>query len=188
MATLDDLNRADDQTAFGYVSPLIERAPDIARRVAARRPFANLEALSSAIQDELSNLNEAESIALFREHPELAPENPLSMTAESQNEQGRMDLTCLQSEYRETLASMNSEYQKKFGFPFITALVRHPNMESVLDEFRDRLNAERDAEIRSAIEQVAAVSAARVRKTFEECHTGSSFDSDRKNRSGLHGG
>lgn len=168
MVTLCDLNRADDSTALSYVAPLIERAPVIARRVIDHRPFRDLDALAAAIHQELSNLSEAESIALFRAHPELAPDNPLSMTAESQDEQGRLNLTSLQSEYRETLASMNAAYRERFGFPFIIALTLHSDMDSVLKEFAERLKSNRDTEIRAAIAQIGAVSAARVRSAFVE--------------------
>lgn len=187
MVTLDDLNRADDRTAFGYVSPLIERAPDVAWRVAARRPFADLEALSSAIREELASLNKTDSIVLFRQHPELAPDNPLSMTAESQSEQGRLDLTCLKTEYRERLAAMNAEYRQRFGFPFITALVRHPDIGSVLKEFTERLKADQASEIRSAIEQIAAVSAARVQGAFEERQNGNTDVRDVEDEGAQHG-
>ncbi len=164
--SLEDLNKADDRAAFDFVSPLIERAPSVAKRVAARRPFQDLDALSAAIRKELLRLEEAQKIELFRAHPELAPDNPLAMTAESQSEQGRLRLTSPQNEYRERLAAMNAEYRERFGFPFITALVRHSDMASVLDEFADRLTSDRASEISASIEQIAAVSAARVRAAF----------------------
>lgn len=168
MTSLEDLNHADDQTALGYIEPLIERAPEVAKRVVSHRPFRDLDALTTAIHRELIALSEADRITLFCAHPELAPDNPLTMTAESQVEQGRFDLTSPKSEYRDRLASMNAAYRQRFGFPFITALARHADLDSVIAEFTDRLKADRASEIRSAIDQISAVSAARVLAIFRQ--------------------
>ncbi|HPG21242.1 MAG TPA: 2-oxo-4-hydroxy-4-carboxy-5-ureidoimidazoline decarboxylase [Amaricoccus sp.] len=166
MGKLSDLNQADHDEAIAIVSPLIERAPQIAAKVAARRPFRTAEDLSHAISAELRELDEAARVALFRAHPELAPDNPLAMTAESQAEQGRLNLTARDTEHREDLAELNARYNDKYGFPFITALVRHKDMESVLQEFRTRLANDRESELEAAIGQITAVSAARVQAAF----------------------
>ena len=50
--------------------------------------------------------------------------------------------------------------------PFITALVRHPDIESVLTEFEQRLTHDRSSEIQQAIDQVALVSSSRVEASF----------------------
>ena len=166
MNKLNELNDADEEHAIAMIVPLIERAPEIARRVARRRPFVTSEGLASAIRDELLHLNEDERIDLFRAHPELAPDNPLAMTQESQNEQGRLNLTSQGSAYRSRLADLNQRYQERHGFPFITALVRHPTIDSVLSEFETRLASERSEEMQRAVEQVALVSSSRVEAAF----------------------
>jgi len=149
------------------LEPLIERAPVIARRVAKRRPFNNADDLRKAIRRELLSLNEEERVRLFRAHPELASVNPLSMTSASQSEQGRLNLTSDTNEFKARLDELNARYRGKFGFPFITALVRHKGMDSVLSEFETRLSADRESELEQALEQVAAVSASRVKAVFE---------------------
>lgn len=166
MDRLGELNAADDARALALVSPLIERAPHVARKVAQARPFANVEALGLAIRRELLGLDEAERVALFRTHPELAPDDPLSMTRESQGEQGRLDLTSAGNSHRARLAELNAAYRARFGFPFIIALVRHADMASVLAEFERRLAADRAAEIETALEEVATVSLSRLRAAF----------------------
>jgi OHCU decarboxylase len=166
MDRLSELNRADDERALALIEPLIERAPQIAERVARRRPFDSTDSLSEAIRDELVKLSEAERVTLFRAHPELAPDNPLAMTQASQSEQGRLNLTSNGNEYRTRLADLNARYRDRHGFPFITALVRHDNIDSVLEEFEARLNSNRDEELKRAIEQVAIVSSSRVLAAF----------------------
>ncbi|ETX11182.1 hypothetical protein MUS1_12340 [Marinomonas ushuaiensis DSM 15871] len=163
MNTLSKLNNAGDDLAVSMISPLIERAPHIAEKVSKHRPFADSHALCDAILCELLKLNEEESLTLFRAHPELAPNKSLSMTSASQQEQGRFDLTSQHNEHRTHLVTLNAQYQEKFGFPFIVALARHTNMESVIKNFETRLAGNRASEMKNAIEQIHAVSAARIK-------------------------
>lgn len=167
MDRLSELNSADDAHAIALIEPLIERAPQIAQKVALRRPFKSADSISRAISEELLKLDEAERVELFRAHPELAPDNPLAMTQESQSEQGRLNLTANSNAYRTRLTDLNARYRDRHGFPFITALVRHHNIESVLEEFEERLASDRVEEMRRAIEQVAIVSSSRVRLAFD---------------------
>jgi len=171
MDRLSELNFADEQRAIKLVAPLIERAPEIARKVARCRPFQSPDHLSEAIRSELLKLSEAERIDLFRAHPELAPDNPLAMTSESQSEQGRLYLTAHEGEYRARLSDLNARYREKYGFPFITALVRHPDIESVVTEFEARLTRDHKSEIQQTIDQIATVSSSRVRASFGSSDT-----------------
>ena len=168
MVTLAELNSADEELAGSIVTPLIERAPEIAIQVARRRPFENLDQLNDAIRRELLRLCDEERLELFRKHPELAPENPMTMTGESQSEQGRLNLTSDENEYRALLSELNAKYRLKFDFPFITALVRHPGMESVLAEFKKRIANDRKSEIKQSIEQIIIVSSSRAHALFAD--------------------
>lgn len=170
MDKLSELNAASEEQAICLLEPFIERAPEIAKRVASHRPFASVDHLRRIIHSKLLELSDSELVELFRAHPELAPKNPLAMTNASQSEQGRLNLTVDHSEYHERLDELNARYREKFGFPFITALVRHSDMDSVLSEFEARLSQERDTEIRRAVEQIMTVSASRVQKAFTAKH------------------
>jgi 2-oxo-4-hydroxy-4-carboxy-5-ureidoimidazoline decarboxylase len=174
MNRLSELNFADEEGAITMIAPLIERAPEIAIRVASHRPFRSSDNLSQAIRNELLSLGEAERIDLFRAHADLAPDNPLAMTSESQSEQGRLNLTSDQGKYQARLSELNTLYHKKYGFPFITALVRHSDIESVLMEFEARLASDRNSEIAQTIHQIATVSSSRVRASFGSSDTHSS--------------
>lgn len=176
MQKLGELNRANEERAAQLLEPLIERAPVIAQRVAKRRPFKSAEDIRKAIRSELHDLNKEERVQLFRAHPELAPTNPLSMTSASQSEQGRLSLTSQTNECKAQLDEMNARYRDKFGFPFITALVRHKGMDSVLSEFESRLAADLESEIERALEQVATVSLSRVEAIFECSRSAKSQD------------
>ncbi|SDZ32851.1 2-oxo-4-hydroxy-4-carboxy-5-ureidoimidazoline decarboxylase [Jannaschia faecimaris] len=166
MTRLGELNTINEEQAAEFLEPLIERAPNVAARVARHRPFNDLDGLQRAIQRELLALDEAESLDLFRAHSDLAPDNPLSMTGASQSEQGRLDLTDEGNTHRARLVDLNKRYRERFGFPFITALVRHHDINSVLAEFEGRLAEDRTTEIARAIEQISIVSLERVRLAF----------------------
>lgn len=166
MLSLRDLNTASEDRAAMMLEPLIERAPQIAGRVSRQRPFGDRIAIENAIRMELLALDESDMIELFRAHPELSPDNPMAMTPDSQSEQGRLNLTSQSHDYRARLAELNAAYTSRFGFPFITALVLHNDIHSVLAEFEARLAATRDEEVRRAIDQICHVSAARIRKAF----------------------
>jgi len=163
---LERLNAADSDKAIKLLEPLIERAPHIAQQVVRKRPFKDAKDISTAIAEELLRIDDESRIVLFNAHPELAPDKPLEMTQESQSEQARLHLTTEFNAEIEQLKKLNSQYKEKFGFPFITALVRHENLASVLDEFRARLSSAKKAEMDEAIDQVVIVSNARVLKSF----------------------
>jgi OHCU decarboxylase len=176
MVRLDELNIAAEERAVVILEPLIERAPEIARRVARHRPFSAADGISQAIRSELLKLETTSQIDLFRAHPELAPDNPLAMTCASQQEQGRLNLTSDRNKFRIRLADLNARYATKFGFPFITALVRHNDINSVLAEFEARLGNSREQEIQQAIDQICHVSSSRVQKAFGENSADASRD------------
>lgn len=161
-----ELNDAEEEQAIALVTPLVERAPEIATRVVRHRPFQSPDALFDVIRRELLELGETERINLFRAHPELAPDNPLAMTSESQSEQGRLNLTTHDNEFRARLSGLNRRYREKFGFPFITALVRHADIDSVLRELETRLERDRNSEIEEALGQISMVSHSRVHALF----------------------
>lgn len=167
MNRLDELNNADEERAIILVTPLVERAPKVAKRIVRHRPFETPGDLIEVIKSELLTLNEAERIDLFNAHPELAPDSPITMTNESQSEQGRLDLTSHDNAYKTRLSELNGRYRAKHGFPFITALVRHPNIDSVLSEFEERLVSDHDLEMQRAIDQIVMVSSARVQALFD---------------------
>lgn len=163
---LAELNQADEAVAAELLVPFIERAPDLAARIASHRPFARPEDLAEAIRSEIFELDTNDLVSLFLKHPELAPPAPESMTVESQLEQSRLGLATPPAGARERLAELNALYIRKFGFPFIVALHRHGDIASIIEAFERRLDATRDSEIATAREEVASVSRARVLDAF----------------------
>ncbi len=148
------------------IEPLIERSPQIASVVALKRPFADVADLSRTIEGALRDLDDMARIAFFRAHPELASDHPLAMTAESQAEQGRLNLTRAPTVAGQRIKEMNRRYREKFGFPFITAVVRHESIDSILNELEQRLTADLRDEMNSALDQIVIIIKARVANLF----------------------
>lgn len=161
---LERLNRGSDQQAQALLLPMIERAPDLAGRIAGFRPFATPEALADRIGAEVRGLNDATAIELFRGHPELAPAEPGAMTEASQDEQGRLGLHLGDTPVE--LAELNARYFDRFGFPFILALHEHADLTSVITTFRRRVEASLADEIAANKEEICSVARARVLRTY----------------------
>lgn len=92
---------------FGNV---IEHCPEAAKQVASKRPFATCEALKSAFDNYLDQLQTAEKEIILQKHPELAGKllDEGKLTGESRNEQKLAGLDCLNKEERQTLSNFNS--------------------------------------------------------------------------------
>ncbi|MBJ3777960.1 2-oxo-4-hydroxy-4-carboxy-5-ureidoimidazoline decarboxylase [Acuticoccus mangrovi] len=164
--SLGAINGADDAAAARMILPFIERSPLLAARVARHRPFADPHALADAVRTEIAALTPDELIAFLSGHPELAPVAPERMTAHSQQEQARLGLAVPDAAACARLAELNRRYRDKFGFPFIVALVRHPDLESVVGAFVRRLSSTAEEEMRAARDEIAAVSEARIVSTL----------------------
>lgn len=124
MTTLDSLNQASATTFADALAGIYEHSAWIPMRAAARRPFATLSALKLTLQSVVSAATDAERLALIRAHPELAGKAAIAgtLTAESSGEQATAGLDrCSKEEYA-TLQKLNTDYNARFGFPFILAV------------------------------------------------------------------
>ncbi len=162
---LETINAADEITAIELILPLIEMSPDIAAVTAAGRPFADPSDLADRIAHAVNALDDRSAVRLFMRHPELAPNDPASMTAASQTEQGRLGLNGNETA-RGELETLNRLYSEKFGFPFILALHEHADIASVLSAFRHRLASSQSEEIAENRRQICSISRARVMGAF----------------------
>lgn len=160
--SLAHLNAADPAACAAMLGPLVERSPWLAERIAAHRPFATPADLAAAIEATVLGLGAADRLLLLRAHPELAMPRPEAMTRASQSEQGRLGLTAPSDTLRARIETLNARYRARFGFPFIIALHRAPDLDTVLDRFEKRLLAPPEVEIMTALAEVVSVCRARV--------------------------
>jgi 5-hydroxyisourate hydrolase len=72
MPTIAEINRRDRMAFCAALVAIYERSPRLAERAYAERPFASLNALAHAMQEEVERAGGAAQLALVRAHPELA--------------------------------------------------------------------------------------------------------------------
>lgn len=133
---------------------IYEHSPWIALAAFARRSTLNLdtvEALHAAMKEAVEQAGDDRKMALIRAHPELAVAESLSK--ESTSEQKGAGLKdCTPAEFAEFKA-LNAAYREKFGFPFIVA-VKGLTRADILENFRARIQNDRDAEFATALNQI----------------------------------
>jgi N-carbamoyl-L-amino-acid hydrolase len=166
--TLDQLNAASPDEFGRLLAGTYEHSPWIVERAAARRPFRSLAQLKRALVEVVREAGHAAQLQLIRAHPELAGKAMVSrtLTAESATEQGSAGLTdCTPAEFAR-LQQLNTDYNARFGFPFILA-VRGPRgtgltKAEIIDTFQRRLGHPVDYERAECLRNVHRVAELRL--------------------------
>jgi len=156
---LAELNAAAAEEFVRAIGPVYEHSPHFARRVAGRRPFADLDHLRHALQQEVNHAPEAEQMALIQAHPDLVGRAVL--TAESQGEQAAAGLTDLTEDEVAAFRTQNAAYREKFGFPFIIC-ARMNKKDAILEAFPRRLQNDAGAEKKAALDEIHKIAALRL--------------------------
>ena len=156
---LSELNAAPEDVFVGAIGPVYEHSPHFARRVAAKRPFADIEHLRHALQQEVNHASETEQMELITAHPDLV--GRVVLTAESKGEQAAAGLTDLSEEEVETFRRHNAAYREKFGFPFIIC-ARMNKKDAILEAFPRRLQNDSDTEKKAALDEIHKIAALRL--------------------------
>jgi 2-oxo-4-hydroxy-4-carboxy-5-ureidoimidazoline decarboxylase len=161
---------ADRDAFMTTVGGVVEHSPWVAERAFVYRPFSNLDALHRGLMKCIRDASPDEQVALFNAHPELAGREAIEgqMTAESTGEQGRLGLTSLSAAELQELTALNRRYRETFGFPFIAALRLHPDRQSMVASFKDRIENPRGREVANAIDQIAEIVRGRLAAIFAD--------------------
>lgn len=170
--TLEQLNAATPDDAVAMLDGLYEHSPWIARQALAARPFRSLAHLQDQMRRVLDDADIEAQLALIRAHPELAGRAMLrnSLTAESTQEQDQAGLTHCSPDELAQLQQLNTDYNARFGFPFILA-VRGArgtglNRQQIIDEFTRRLDNPPDVEISEALRNIHRIVEIRMADKF----------------------
>ena len=161
--SLDQINAAPHADALQLLDGLYEHSPWIAEKALAARPFQSLAHLKHVMASVLQTAGRDAQLSLIRAHPELAGKAMVSkhLTVESTHEQSTAGLTqCTPQEFA-TLQQLNSDYNAKFGFPFILA-VRGPrglglSKQHIVSTFARRLNNHPDFELAECLRNIHRV-------------------------------
>ena len=169
--TLAALNTATREPFITLLSGLYEHSPWVAEAAFVQRPpggFATLAALKHALVLAVRQAGRERQLALIQAHPELAGRAAMAdvLTMESANEQSRAGLTACTPEDAALLHQLNTDYQAKFGWPFILA-VRGPRgvgqtRAEIIAAFQRRLTGHGDFEFAECLRHIHRIAEIRL--------------------------
>ena len=172
MINLNQLNAASQAEFTQWLDGTYEHSPWIAAQAWAQRPFKSLAQLKLALAEVVRNADRTAQLALIRAHPELAGKAMVSqtLTAESTNEQGKAGLTGCTPEEFARIQQLNTDYNAKFGFPFILA-VRGPRglglpKAEIIATFARRLDNHPDFELAESLRNIHRIAEIRLNDKF----------------------
>lgn len=162
--TLTEINSLIHDEFVRIVGPVFEHSSWIAEAAWAKRPFASVEALHSAMCDIVRAAGEEKQLALIRAHPDLVGKLALAgqLTKESTGEQASAGLDRLTPAEVELFQQSNAAYKEKFGFPFVIC-ARLNKKEAILNGFKVRLQNSREQEIQAALGEIFKIAELRLR-------------------------
>jgi len=161
VSRLDDFN---DEPADQAVQALraCNAAPRFAAELVAARPYPDADALVARAEEVARALPWDEVSMALAAHPRIGdrPEGSSAEAEASRREQSSM--SDADADTRAALVDGNHAYEERFGHVFlIRAAGRSPD--EMLAELRRRLANDEEAEQREATEQLAQITALRVR-------------------------
>ena len=140
---------------------LLEGAGPLIERLRSEGTFASGRAIIARARAILETLPEAEQIAVINAHPRIG-ERSDKVSAASFKEQG-YDRDATPPEVFLRLASLNDEYEQKFGFRFVVFVNRRPKT-AIVPLLEARLRGSRDAERRTALREILAIAEDRLKR------------------------
>ena len=153
---------------------LYEHSPWVVDVALAHNPqgYQSMAALKAALALAVETSSTEQKLTLIRAHPELAGKAMVdkTLTSESTNEQGKAGLTnCSPAEFTK-LQKLNSDYNAKFGWPFILAVrgARGTGLTKaqIMQTFERRLGYPADYEMAECLRQINRIAEIRLDDKF----------------------
>ena len=170
--TLEQINQATPEAALEMLDGLYEHSSWVAEKALAARPFRSPAHLKYVMTRVLENAGREAQVRLIQAHPELAGKAMVSnsLTAESTNEQGKAGLTNCTPEEFANIQQLNSDYNEKFGFPFILAVrgTRGTGLDKqqIISAFARRLGNHPDFELKECLRNINRIVEIRLNDKF----------------------
>ena len=140
---------------------LFENAGPLVDRLRAEEPFPSGAAMLARARAIVKELSEAEQIAVINAHPRIG-ERADNVSVASFREQG-YDRDTTPAEVLRRLATLNEEYEAKFGFRFVV-FVNRRSKEAIVPLLEARLRGSRDEERRTALGEILAIAEDRLKR------------------------
>jgi 2-oxo-4-hydroxy-4-carboxy--5-ureidoimidazoline (OHCU) decarboxylase len=153
---IDELDVIAPGAFAAAVAPLFEGARGFLGRLALARPFDSVDAMFERAREIARAMPPDEQIELIDAHPRLGAA-PAAVSDLSRAEQaaGASDVAVAAE-----LERLNAAYEARFGFRYCVFVAGRPRA-ALLPGFRAALEADRDAEIRRALDAVIDIARAR---------------------------
>lgn len=119
-----------------------------------KRPFTGLVDMYIDIVNVVENSGADKQLELIKSHPQLACKTLRNdnIAAISQSEQSGAGLNECTEEEAKRLATLNKEYNEKFGFPFLLA-VKNASKDQIFSSIKTRMNNSKETEFQIALQQ-----------------------------------
>ena len=143
--------------------------PWIAERTWEKRPFASRDMLHAALCETMYAASKEKQVKLIASHPDLVGRMAREgrLTRESTTEQAAAGLSNLSPDEIQSFDRYNAAYRERFGFPFVICARENKN-DAILAAFPARLNHTRDAEIATALGEIAKIARLRLLDAVSE--------------------
>ena len=162
---INKLSQSEFIKAFGNI---FESSSWISEKLYKLKPFDDFKELSTKILDIFENESKENQLKILNAHPDLANKTKIySLTPDSKKEQSNAGLDqCSEEEFNE-FNNLNYKYKKKFGFPFIYAVMGKSKME-ILSNFRKRVLCDIDVEFIEAKKQLKKIASLRINELMKK--------------------
>ena len=151
----------DRETFVATYGPLFEHSPWVAEDAYANGPFENDDEVYEALTAAMYAAPRERQIELIRAHPDLGAK--ARMTTASTREQAGAGLDRLAPEEYEALMRANTAYKERFCMPFVICVGEH-DTHSIIDAARERVHNDPDAELATALGEVAKIAKLRLER------------------------
>ena len=136
------------------IEEALEGSTPLAEKVRAFGPFESGKELIEAMREVARTLADSEKVATLNAHPRIG-EQPSQMSFRSRNEQG--------TDTAPELNELNAEYERRFGFRFVTFVNQRPKS-AIVPELRERLKRSRHEELDAGLKAVIDIAQDRLRR------------------------
>ena len=159
MKFINNLNSLSEIEFVSIFGSVFEKSEWIANEAYKLKPFKNAEDLMNKMTNIYENSSKEIIIKIFNLHPKLAIERKLTNFSSKEQSGAKLD-KCTKEELLE-FENLNSNYEKKFKFPFIIA-VKGKDKNNILNNFRQRIQNDYLIEFNEAKSQVKKIALFRL--------------------------
>ena len=139
----------------GRIAVAFERVPRLVDALGTAGPYASVDDVLQRAARLIEELGEETQVALLNAHPRIGAARA-GLSAVSASEQGVADTVTLSE-----LASLNDEYELRFGFRCVAFVAGRP-IGALVPVLRERLGHDRETELQTGLREFLAIARDRL--------------------------